>query len=99
MPCSPEPTSQSSRRRLRASRANAIETYQDWSARALTRMDDERRHTLPVDDDVFRTVYDSPASLPGCYKWLTSDEDLRRIESLLGMPPGTVGAPTMAERR
>jgi len=32
MPCSPEPTSQSSRRRVRASRANAIETYQDWSA-------------------------------------------------------------------
>jgi hypothetical protein len=56
-------------------------------------MDDERRHTLPVDDDVFRTVYDSPASLPGCYKWLTSDEDVRRIESLLGMPPGTIGAP------
>jgi hypothetical protein len=56
-------------------------------------MDDERRHTLPVDDDVFRTVYDSPASLPGCYKWLTSDEDVRRIESLLGMSPGTIGAP------
>ena len=93
MPCSPEPTSQSSRRRVRASRANAIETYQGWSARAPTRMDDERRHTLPVDDDVFRTVYDSPASLPGCYKWLTSDEDVRRIESVLGMSPGTIGAP------
>lgn len=49
--------------------------------------------TYPVSDDVFRTVYDSPASLPGRFKWLTSDDDVRQIEKLLGMPPNTIGAP------
>jgi len=38
-------------------------------------------------------VYDSPASLPGDYQWLTSDEDVRTIEQLLGMPTKTIGAP------
>jgi hypothetical protein len=50
-------------------------------------------HTHPVTDDVFRAVYDSPAALPGRYKWLTTDEDMRQIEKLLGMPPKTIGAP------
>jgi hypothetical protein len=49
--------------------------------------------TYPVSDDVFRQVYDSPAALPGRYKWLTRDEDVRQIEQLLAMPPGTIGAP------
>lgn len=49
--------------------------------------------THPVSDDVFRAVYDSPAALPGQYKWLTSDEDVRKIEELLGMPAKTIGAP------
>jgi hypothetical protein len=49
--------------------------------------------THPVSDNVFRQVYDSPASLPGRYRWLTSDEDVRKIEELLGMPPKTIGAP------
>jgi hypothetical protein len=49
--------------------------------------------THPVSDDVFRQVYDSPAALPGRYKWLTSDEDVRQIEKLLGMPSNTIGAP------
>ena len=51
------------------------------------------RTTLPVNDKVFRQVYDSPASLPGRYKWLTSEADVRKIEELLGMPPKTIGAP------
>lgn len=49
--------------------------------------------THPVSDDLFRIVYDSPAALPGRYKWLTSDQDVRKIEELLGMPPKTIGAP------
>jgi hypothetical protein len=36
--------------------------YQNGPALPPSHMDDERRHTLPVDDDVFWTVYDSPAS-------------------------------------
>lgn len=46
-----------------------------------------------VSDDVFRQVYDSPAALPGRHKWLTTDEDVRQIEKLLGIPQKTIGAP------
>lgn len=52
-----------------------------------------QRHTYPVPDEVFRQVYDSPASLPGRYKWVTKDEDVRQIEELLRMPKDTIGAP------
>jgi hypothetical protein len=60
--------------------------------RTRNKMTAERR-THPVSESVFREVYDSPASLPGRYKWLTPDTDVRRIEELLGMPPQTIGAP------
>jgi len=53
----------------------------------------ELKHTHPVSDEVFRQVYDSPASLPDEYKWLTSNEDVRTIKQLLDMPPKTIGAP------
>ena len=56
-------------------------------------MQDELRHTIAVDDAVFRRVYDSPASLPGKERWLTIDQDVRGIEKLLGLPPHTIGAP------
>jgi hypothetical protein len=49
--------------------------------------------TLAVSDKVFKQVYDAPSSLPGRYKWLTPDEDVRAIEKLLHMPSGTIGAP------
>jgi len=51
------------------------------------------RNTVPVSNQVFREVYDSPASLPGRYRWVTPDSDVRELEGLLGMPPGTIGAP------
>ncbi len=51
------------------------------------------RFTYPVSNEVFKQVYDSPASLPGKHKWLTKDEDIRAIEKLLGMPAKTIGAP------
>ena len=51
------------------------------------------RHTYAVSDSVFRQVYDSPASLPGRYKWLTREKDVRALEELLGMPADTIGAP------
>ena len=51
------------------------------------------RHTYAVSDKLFRQVYDSPASLPGKHRWVTSDEDVRRLEELLGMPDQTIGAP------
>jgi len=51
------------------------------------------RHTRAVSDEVFRAVYDSPASLPGRQRWVTPDQDVRKLEKLLGMPPETIGAP------
>jgi hypothetical protein len=56
-------------------------------------MEDPRSHTIAVDDSVFRRVYESPSSLPGQHRWLTNDQDVREIEKLLGMPPGTIGVP------
>jgi hypothetical protein len=51
------------------------------------------RQTIQVSDEVFRQVYDSPASLPGKEKWVTTDEDVRAIEKMLGMKANTIGAP------
>ena len=51
------------------------------------------KNTHPVNDEIFKAVYDSPAALPGKYQWLTSDEDVRKIEEILGMPVKTIGAP------
>ena len=51
------------------------------------------RFTYPVSDDVFRVVYDSPAALPGAHRWVTPDADVRKLEGLLGIPAGSVGAP------
>jgi hypothetical protein len=56
-------------------------------------MQSTRQSTLAVSEDVFRAVYDSPASLPGRHRWLTIEKDVRKIEGLLGMPPNTIGAP------
>lgn len=53
----------------------------------------EEVRTVAVSDEVFRRVYDSPASLPGSERWVTVDEDVRRIEELLGMPRGTIRNP------
>src|SRR5262249_32185196 len=52
-----------------------------------------RTQTHPVSDEVFRAVYDSPASLPGRFVWQTREADVRKIEELLGMPNETIGAP------
>jgi hypothetical protein len=49
--------------------------------------------TRVVSPEVFREVYDSPQSLPGKERWVTGDEDVRKIEKLLGMEPKTIGAP------
>lgn len=51
------------------------------------------KNTHPVTDPVFRAVYESPTSLPGRHKWTTVDEDVRKIEEILGMRPKTIGAP------
>ena len=51
------------------------------------------RATRAVDDNAFRQVYDSPASLPGRHRWLTPDADVRRLEQLLDIPDGAIGAP------
>jgi hypothetical protein len=52
-----------------------------------------RRQTFAVSDDVFRAVYDSPHSLPGKERWVTPDADVRKIEELLGIAAGSIGAP------
>jgi hypothetical protein len=51
------------------------------------------RATRVVAPEIFRQVYDSPHSLPGKDRWVTTDEDVRRIEGLLGLAPKTIGAP------
>jgi len=49
--------------------------------------------TRVVSEEVFRQVYDSPASLPGKEQWTTCDADVRAIERILGMAPHTIRAP------
>jgi hypothetical protein len=56
-------------------------------------MAQQQNHTHSVSAEVFRQVYDSPVSLPGRHRWLTSDEDVRKVEEILGMPQRTIGAP------
>ncbi|MFE6840606.1 hypothetical protein ACFVFI_38050 [Streptomyces sp. NPDC057705] len=51
------------------------------------------RETKKVSEAVFREVYDSPASLPGHHRWVTPDADVRKVEDLLGLEAGTIGAP------
>jgi hypothetical protein len=51
------------------------------------------RRTHAVSSDLFRQVYDSPASLPGARSWVTTDEDVRQIERLLELPARSIGAP------
>jgi hypothetical protein len=53
----------------------------------------QKRTTHVVSPEVFKQVYDSPHSLPGKYRWVTKDEDVRTIEKLLGIPDKTIGAP------
>lgn len=52
-----------------------------------------KQQTFPVTNEVFKMVYDAPSSLPGRHKWVTTDEDVRQIEKLLGLPEKTIGAP------
>jgi hypothetical protein len=56
-------------------------------------MQDKPGNTYPVDDALFKQVYDSPSSLPGKHRWVTPTDDVREIEKLLGMPAGAIGAP------
>ena len=49
--------------------------------------------TRVVSEEIFKQVYDSPSSLPGKQKWVTSDRDVRTIEQLLGMESNTIGVP------
>ncbi len=51
------------------------------------------RSTKQVSPEVFRQVYDSPASLPGRERWVTNERDVRAIEKLLGIPEKSIGAP------
>lgn len=53
----------------------------------------EGRTTRVVSPELFQRVYDSPRALPGKFKWVTCDEDVRGIEELLGLEPKTIGAP------
>lgn len=59
----------------------------------MPKKDDASKSTRVVSEEVFRQVYDSPHSLPGKEKWVTSHEDVRTIEQLLGMEAKTIGAP------
>lgn len=51
------------------------------------------RRTYSVSDALFKQVYDSPHSLPGKERWVTTDGDVRAIEKLLEIPSHSVGAP------
>ena len=48
------------------------------------------RTTHAVSAEIFKQVYDSPRALPGRYRWVTRDEDVRVIEDLLGMKPQSI---------
>ena len=52
-----------------------------------------KQRTFPLTNEVFKMVYDAPSSLPGKHKWVTVEEDVRKIEGLLKMPAKTIGAP------
>lgn len=45
-----------------------------------------------MSDALFKAVYDTPASSPTRHRWPTRDEDVRKIEELVGMPLETIGA-------
>jgi hypothetical protein len=51
------------------------------------------RTTYVVSPEIFQKVYDSPASLPGAHRWVTSECDVREIEKVLGIPEKSIGAP------
>jgi hypothetical protein len=51
------------------------------------------RTTHVVSNEIFQQVYDSPASLPGKHRWVTTEEDVRTIEKILGIPDKSIGAP------
>ena len=53
----------------------------------------QQRSTREVSAELFREVYDSPASLPGTSQWVTPEEDVRELERVLGIPAGTIGVP------
>ncbi|GAA3603155.1 hypothetical protein [Microlunatus ginsengisoli] len=53
----------------------------------------ESRQTVEVDPKLFQQVYDSPGSLPGKERYVTAADDVAKIEELLGMKPGSIGAP------
>jgi hypothetical protein len=53
----------------------------------------QSRRTREVSLEVFKQVYDSPFSLPGKYRWVTTDEDVRTIEKILEIPLKSIGAP------
>jgi hypothetical protein len=54
---------------------------------------DAFKATRAVDEELFRMVYDSPASLPGRHRWVTPETDVRQLEAVLGIPDGAIGAP------
>jgi hypothetical protein len=53
-----------------------------------------KQQTFSVGDEVFKMMYDAPFSLLGKFKWVTTDEDVRKIEHLLGMSAKTIGTPS-----
>lgn len=62
-------------------------------SRKTNEQDHGNSTTRRVSKEIFAKVYDSPNSLPGKHRWVTSDNDVRKIEELLGMKPRTIGAP------
>jgi hypothetical protein len=53
----------------------------------------QARTTHVVNPELFQQVYDSPHALPGKYRWVTTDADVRMIEQLLGIPENSIGPP------
>jgi hypothetical protein len=58
-----------------------------------SRSAEQSRQTVEVSSELFREVYDSPNSLPGAERYVTPRDDVRKIEKLLGMASGSIGAP------
>src|SRR3954469_5027690 len=94
---------QGGRQHSQRHRSELRSTWWSWKSSEMDRSRERKpmsadpdhgsRKTVEVSPELFRQVYDSPNSLPGKDQWVTPDEDVRRLEQLLGMNVGTIGAP------
>jgi len=55
-------------------------------------MNNKQKFSEAVSDKVFKSIYDSSASLPSPHKWVTRDLGVREIVKLFGVSSENIGA-------